>query len=53
MWYLRYQDEISWFVIGFLVEATLDQLCKGNYTSAAIDGVLAYFNYFMWKTQRL
>lgn len=48
-WYLNYQSEITWFVIGWLVFATVDSLSRGNYGFALFDAALAYFNYYMWK----
>ena len=49
MWYLTYQAEITWWLIGWLCYATIDCLANGNYVFALVDGLLAYFNYYMWK----
>jgi hypothetical protein len=46
-WYSRNQDAITWFLIGWLTFAGLDQLGKGNLGWAALDFGLAYFNYKM------
>jgi len=48
-WYLKYQNEITWWIIGWLCFAFLDQLGRGHYIMAFIDAGLAYFNYRMWK----
>jgi len=44
-WYLNNAKEITWFVIGFLVMAGLQDLSIGNYGGATISFVLAYINY--------
>ena len=44
-WYLRNLKEITWFLVGFLVMAGLQDLSIGNYTGAMISFVLAYINY--------
>ena len=48
-WFKTYNNEITWFIIGWMCFATLDQLTRGHYVMAGIDAVLAYFNYSMWK----
>lgn len=52
-WYLTYQNEISWFIIGWCIQAGLNSLQRGDGVSMLIDFALAYFNYYMWKNQRL
>lgn len=49
--YIKYQSEVTWWVIGWLACATLDCLINGNYVFAAIDAGLAYFNFYMWKNR--
>ena len=49
IWYLTYQSEITWFVIGWMVFAGVDSLVRENYITMVIDWALAYFNYFMWS----
>lgn len=49
IWYLTYQSEITWWVIGWLTFAGIDSLARGNYISFVFDAALAYFNYYMWK----
>ena len=44
-WYVRNQDAITWFIIGWMCFAGLDNLVKGNYLWAGIDFALAYINY--------
>ena len=44
-WYVRNQDAITWFIIGWLTWAGIDQLVQGNYIWAAIDAALIYINY--------
>lgn len=44
-WYVSNQDEITWFIIGWLCFSCLDNLIKGSYAWAAFDAVIAYFNY--------
>lgn len=46
-WYIRNQDRITWFLIGWLCWGGLDQFSRGHYGWAAIDFGLAYFNYKM------
>lgn len=46
-WYVRNQDAITWFLIGWLCWSGIDQLARGNYGWAALDFGLAYFNYKM------
>ena len=50
-WYLTYQNEITWFIIGWMTVSGFDNLVRGNLGYAAGDLALAYFNYYMWKTQ--
>lgn len=48
-WYLRNYNEITWFIIGFLVMAGLQDTSTGNYTGAIISFGLAYVNYLFAK----
>ena len=48
-WYLRNYNEITWFLIGFLVMAGLSDLGQGDYTGAVISFGLAYINYLFNK----
>ena len=44
-WYVRNQDAITWFIIGWLTFAVLDNLTTGNYFWAAVNAVLIYANH--------
>jgi hypothetical protein len=46
-WFRRNGYEISWFVIGWLAFACLNEIGKGNYVWAAIDAILVLINYQM------
>ena len=48
-WYLENGTEITWFLIGWLVLASLEALGREQYGTAVIDLALAYFNYYMNK----
>jgi hypothetical protein len=50
-WYVEYQDEISWFLIGWLAFAGIDNFIDGKYVWAAVNAVLVYANYKMSKFQ--
>ena len=44
-WYIRNQDAITWFLIGWLAMGCIDSLSRGQYGWAALDVVLIYMNY--------
>lgn len=44
-WYVRNQDAITWFIIGWLAFAGIDSFIKGQYFWAAFDAALIYINY--------
>jgi hypothetical protein len=48
-WYTNNAKEITWFIIGFLVMAGLQDLSVGNYIGALISFGLAYINYALNK----
>ena len=48
-WYIRNQDEITWFLIGWLSFAGLDALTEGRYISAGFSLGFAYINYAFRK----
>lgn len=48
-WYLRNYTEITWFLIGFLTFAGLQDLANGNYVQAVISFVLVALNYSLAK----
>ena len=46
-WYVRNQDVITWFIIGFLSMSMLVNLLNGSYGWAAVDAIIIYVNYKM------
>lgn len=44
-WYIRYQSEITWFLIGWLCFAGIDNILNSQYFWAVINFALAYANY--------
>jgi hypothetical protein len=44
-WYVRNQDAITWFLIGWLSLAGLNALAESRYIWALFDFVLVYINY--------
>jgi hypothetical protein len=44
-WYLTNQTKITWFLIGVLVLAGLQDLGVGNYVGALVLFGIAYINY--------
>lgn len=51
-WYVTNQDAITWFLIGWISSAGLNELAHGNYAWAAGLFVIAYANYLL-RRQRL
>lgn len=49
IWFSNHRTEFTWFLIGWLCMAGLDQIAREHYVMALIDFGLAYFNYRMWK----
>jgi hypothetical protein len=43
-WYIRNQDAITWFIIGWTAFAGIDSLIHGNYAWAAFDAVIIWAN---------
>lgn len=50
-WYVRNQDAITWFLIGWLSLAMLRALGDGQYIWAAIDAALIWVNYALRKVR--
>lgn len=50
-WYVRNQDALTWFVIGFIIMPTIESLVQGNYVSAAIGAFLIWINYKLRKVR--
>ena len=48
----KYNDHITWWIIGWLCFATIDALARGNYFWGCCDVVLIYFNYKLWKNNQ-
>lgn len=48
-WFTVHNTEFTWFLIGWLAMAGLDQIVREHYVMAFIDFALLYFNYKMWK----
>jgi hypothetical protein len=48
-WYLRNYTEITWFLIGFLTFAGLQDLSRGDYVQAVISFALVAINYSLAK----
>ena len=44
-WYVRNQDEITWFLIGFLTFAGFNDVINHNYGMAAFNFAMVYGNY--------
>lgn len=52
-WFRENDTAITWWIIGWLCFACIDQLGREHYVMAAIDAGLAYFNYRMWKSNHV
>lgn len=52
-WISRNSTYITWWIIGWLSFACLDQLGRGHYVMAFIDAGLAYLNYRMWRSNNV
>ena len=48
-WYWTYYTEITWFIIGFLTWAGLNDFAHGDYLGAICSFGLAYLNYYFSK----
>ena len=48
-WFNRNYTPITWFLIGWLVQAAMIQFSRGDYVGALIDLGLAYFNYALYS----
>lgn len=44
-WYVRNQDAITWFLIGWLTFAGIDNFINGQYIWSLINFGLAFLNY--------
>lgn len=50
-WYRRNQSEITWWIIGWLSFAILEDVLRENWGGTAINSVLIYINYKIWKNR--
>lgn len=48
-WYLTNQNKITWFLIGFLVAASIYSFSAGEYEDAAFNMLMAFANYYLNK----
>jgi len=48
-WYLKYQVEITWFVIGWLALGGMVNFGQGDYVSALVLWGIAFVNYVFVK----
>jgi hypothetical protein len=48
IWYTKYYNEITWFIIGVCFMSCLDNLAIHNYGGAAIDAFFVVVNYKLW-----
>lgn len=48
-WYLTNQNNITWFLIGFLVAASIHSFSVGEYEDAAFSMLMAFANYYLNK----
>jgi hypothetical protein len=46
-WYLKNQDQITWFLIGFLIAAALHSFSQGQYEDMAFSLLMAVANYYL------
>jgi hypothetical protein len=44
-WYVRNQDAITWFIIGWMVLSCINNVSKQQYVMALVDAVIVYINY--------
>ncbi len=50
-WYVRNQDAITWFIIGWLTLGMIDNIVKQEYVWALIQAVLIWVNYKLSKVR--
>jgi hypothetical protein len=49
LWYLRNQNEITWFLIGFLIASAISSFSRGEYEDMGFSLLLAFANYYLNK----
>lgn len=52
-WYLKYQNEITWFIIGLMFTNLLTHLAQGQWLWALVDTIIASINIHFWRTNRV
>jgi hypothetical protein len=48
-WFRQHNNEITWWIIGWMSFATLDSILRENWGFVVLDVVLIYINYKLWK----
>jgi len=48
-WFNQNYTPITWFLIGWLVQAAMFSIHRGDYVGALFDLALAYFNYALYS----
>ena len=48
-WCRYHQSEITWWLIGWLSMAVIDDIVRENYIWAIVDAGLIYLNYKLYK----
>jgi len=48
-WFHRNREPIAWFIIGFLICQTFDQIQRGDYSGALLSFAIAALNYYTRK----
>jgi hypothetical protein len=44
-WYIRNQDAITWFIIGWMVLSCMNNVSNQQYVLALVDAVIVFINY--------
>jgi hypothetical protein len=44
-WYVRNQDAITWFIIGWMVLSCMNNVSNQQYVLALVDAVIVFINY--------
>lgn len=50
-WYVTHQDAITWFLIGLLTNAGIEDLARGDLVWAGISFAMAYINFAFRKVR--
>jgi hypothetical protein len=49
VWYLKNQNDITWFLIGFLIAAAIHSFSIGEYEDMTFSLLMAFANYYLNK----